>query len=71
MYNSKIDIRVEAARMAVALKDTTTENVVSVAKEIATFIQGDAELPEHYDSNQTLKEMMKTIWTTSLSPTPP
>lgn len=36
----------EAVRMALQLKGTTTENIVKTAKKIEAYILADADLPE-------------------------
>jgi len=44
--SSMIDVRIEAMRIAIQLKDITAENIVMVAKEIEEYIISEAELPE-------------------------
>lgn len=63
MYNSKLEVRAEAARLAIALEDVTAETVVSVAKEIEKYIIGDVNLPEVYNPNEASEKMME-FWKT-------
>lgn len=56
--NSKIDVRIEAARLAVNVEGVTVDNVIAMSERIANFILGDSELPEAYDTNAYLKELM-------------
>ena len=59
--NSKIDVRIESVRFAVTVEGVTPENVISVAKEIETYILGDATLPELYDPNSYLKQVSELL----------
>lgn len=59
--NSKFELRIEAARLAVNVEGVTPENVISVAKEIETYILGESVLPEQYDANDNLKKMSELI----------
>lgn len=59
--NSKFDLRIEAVRLAVNVEGVTPENVISVAKEIETYILGEVTLPEQYDPNDNLKKMSEII----------
>jgi len=43
---SMIDVRMEAVRIAIQLKDVTADNVIAIAREIERYIIADAELPE-------------------------
>lgn len=43
---SKLEVRMEAARLAVMVKCITESDIIEVSKRIADFIIGDAELPE-------------------------
>jgi len=43
---SMIDVRMEAVRIAIQLKDVTAGNVIAVAREVERYIIADAELPE-------------------------
>lgn len=44
--HSKIDVRIEAMRMALQLKCTTVDNAIKTAKKIEAYILSDADLPE-------------------------
>lgn len=52
---SKIELRLEAARLAVQLPETTMDNFHERVYRIGLYLQGDAELPEHVDDIETLK----------------
>lgn len=43
---SKLEVRLEAARLAVMVKGITESDVIEVSNKIADFIIGDADLPE-------------------------
>lgn len=58
-YNSKLDLRSDAIRLAVALEDVTSDNVVDTAKAIEAYIAGDAKLPEVYDQAEEQRRMME------------
>lgn len=53
--NSKLELRNEAVRLAVNVKDVTSENVIEVSRKIETYILGDAELPEYFDTQKNLQ----------------
>lgn len=57
--NSKIEARIEAARLAVNVEGVTSENVVKTSEDIYNFILGGAELPDTYDTNANMKELME------------
>jgi len=59
--NSKLELRNEAVRLAVNVKDGTSENVIEVSRKIETYILGDAELPEYFDTQKNLQEMFATM----------
>ena len=66
MYqNSKLDVRLEAARLAVSLKDVTVRNVVVAARAIEKYITGDTELPEVYDPDTYMDTFRKVLEITS------
>lgn len=52
---SKIELRLEAARLAVQLPGTTMDNFHERVYRIGLYLQGDAELPEQVDDIETLK----------------
>ena len=56
--NSKIEARIEAVKLALNVEGVTSGNIIEVSGEIADFIIGSAELPDTYDSNNYLKEMV-------------
>lgn len=59
--NSKLDVRFEAAKMAVTIKGIKPENVVNVARDIESYILSGVDLPETYDNNALLKESMALL----------
>lgn len=56
--NSKLEVRIEAVKLAINTEGVTSENIVETSAAIAGFILGEAELPETYDSNSTMKELV-------------
>lgn len=63
--NSKIEARIEAIKLALNVEGVNSENIIEVSDKIAAFIIGDAELPDSYDSNAYLKEIMAKMATPS------
>ncbi|WP_307996663.1 hypothetical protein [uncultured Bacteroides sp.] len=59
--NSKLDLRLESAKLAVMVDGVTPENVISLSKEIEKYVIGEAELPESYDPNEMLKNSMEML----------
>lgn len=57
--NSKIEARIEAVKLAINVEGVTSENIMETSEAIAKFILGDSELPETFDSNSTMKELME------------
>lgn len=64
--NSKIELRIESVKLAVNVEGVTPENIIEVSDKIFAFIQGDANLPETFDSNSAMKDMIKTFGTSSI-----
>lgn len=60
-YNSKVEVRCEAVRLAALLKDVTSKNVVALSKDIEEFILDGIELPNVYDPNSYMKDMVKMV----------
>lgn len=60
MFKSKIEIREFAVKQAVALlgAGTPQKDVVEKAKEIESYITGDAELPEVYNDMEEVNGIM-------------
>lgn len=56
--NSKIEARIEAVKLALNVEGVTSENIIEVSGKIADFIVGNSELPDTYDSNGYLKDMV-------------
>lgn len=62
MYqNSKIEARCEAVRLAAAIKDVTSDNILEVSKKIEEYIVGELELPDVYDPNSYMKELVEKM----------
>lgn len=59
--NSKLDLRLEAARLAAMVDGITPERIVPTAKEIEAYVLGNAELPEAYDANELLAKSMAIL----------
>lgn len=59
--NSKIEVKIEAVKLAINVEGVTSENIVETSEAIAKFILGDAELPDTHDSNALYKEMMAKL----------
>lgn len=55
--NSKLDLRIEAVKIAVNVEGVTSENVIETAVKIEEYILGGVELPEFYDTNAQIKEI--------------
>lgn len=53
--DSKFDLRLESARLAVMVDNIRKEDVIPMAKEIEKYILGDNELPEMTDKNLMLE----------------
>lgn len=63
MFKSNIEIREFAINKAIELMGTgtPTKQVVEKAKEIETYIKGEAELPEVLDENELISTAIETI----------
>lgn len=59
--NSKIEVRIEAVKLAINVEGVTSDNIVETSEAIAKFILSDAELPDTFDSNAMMKEMMAKL----------
>ncbi|MCI9284337.1 MAG: hypothetical protein HFJ91_00675 [Muribaculaceae bacterium] len=59
--NSKIEVKIEAVKLAINVEGVTSENIVETSEAIAKFILGDAELPDTHDGNALYKEMMAKL----------
>lgn len=63
--NSKIEARIEAVKLALNVEGVTSENIIEESGKIADFIIGNSELPDIYDSNGYLKDMVEKMTATS------
>lgn len=59
--NSKIEARIEAVKLALNVEGV----IIEVSEKIADFIIGNSELPDTYDSNGYLKDMVAKMTATS------
>lgn len=62
---SKIEIRQFAIEKAVSIMGvgTSDKDVITKAKEIESYIIGDAELPEVYDETNTVNTLINNLLT--------
>lgn len=58
--NSKLELRLEAARIAAKLDDVTIENFHEAASRIEHYLLGDATLPEQDSALPELMDMLKS-----------
>lgn len=63
MFKSKIEVRQFAVEQAVKIlgAGTPDKDVVSKAKEIEAYLIGDAELPETYEDNDIVHNVMDNV----------
>ena len=62
MYmNSKLELRLEAARIAAKLDGVEPDNFLEAACRIEHYILGDAELPEQDNAMPELMGMLKSV----------
>lgn len=59
--NSKIELRIEAVKLAVNLEGVNDKNVIAISEEITRYILGDAELPEMYDPKESQDKILKMM----------
>ena len=59
--NSKIEARIEAVKLALNVEGVTSENIIEVSERIASFIIGNAELPDKDPSEDMQKRMMDMV----------
>lgn len=59
--NSKLDLRLEAAKLVIQLPETTIENFHERAYRVELYLTGDAELPEQDSTFNDLKKMMSEV----------
>ena len=64
--NSKLEIRIEAVKLALNVEGVTSESVIQTAKVIESYILGDAELPEWIDTQSQWKELSEKFLTKPL-----
>lgn len=56
--NSKLDLRLEAAKLVIQLPETTIDNVHERVHRVCLLLEGDAELPEQDGTMEELREML-------------
>lgn len=56
---SKLELRLEVAKLVMQLPGTTIDNFHERAYRIGLYLQGDAELPEHVDELGALNEYLE------------
>lgn len=56
--NSKIELRIEAVKLAANVEGVTDKNVIAVSEKIAKYILGNAELPEVYDPTESQNKIL-------------
>ncbi len=61
--NSKLEVRLEAVRLAAMTEGVSPSTVIVTAREIEEYIIGDAVLPEHYDPNATMTQLVSALQT--------
>jgi type III secretion system FlhB-like substrate exporter len=63
MFKSKIEVREYAMNKAIELMGTgtPTKQVVDKAKEIETYIKGEAELPEVLDEEKMVNTIIEAL----------
>lgn len=59
--DTKLNARIEAVRLATTVKGVTLENILEVSKGIASFIIGEANIPEANDKGDYLERLMEKM----------
>lgn len=59
--NSKVEVRNEALRIAVMLKDVDSANIIEVSEQIEKYMLGGADMQEVYDPNAYFKELTNML----------
>lgn len=52
----RINVRLEAARIAAEVEGVTTRNFTSVARRIEHYIMGSARMPEHFSEEEVVRQ---------------
>lgn len=55
--NSKLELRLEAVRLASVIEGVSTSSLIKTAKEVEKYVLGKAELPETYDPMSAIKSV--------------
>lgn len=58
---SKLELRIEAVKLAINVEGVTSENIVETSKSIAEFVLGTAELPESYNTGAFEENIMQIL----------
>lgn len=60
-FMNRVDIRIEAVKIALQIHAMDTCNVIETAKTVEDYIVGDADIPEYEDPNKILKDMVSSM----------
>lgn len=58
---AKADVRMEAVRIAATMKNVTSENIIEVSNSIASFVVGDANIPESYNQTECMSKLLDSL----------
>lgn len=58
---NRVDIRLEAVKIAIKIHAMDMSNVIETAKTVENYIVGNADIPEYEDPNKILKEMVSSM----------
>ena len=58
---NRVDIRLEAIKIAIKIHAMDTCNVVETAKIVENYIVGDADIPEYVDPNIAIKQIVESM----------
>lgn len=58
---NRVDIRIEAVKIALQIHAMDMSNVIETAKTVENYIVGNADIPEYEDPNKILKDMVTSM----------
>lgn len=58
---NRVDIRLEAIKIALQIHAMDMSNVIETAKTVENYIVGNADIPEYEDPNKILKDMVTSM----------
>lgn len=61
MYNSKLEIRLEAVRLATATSGVDRRDLINFARTIEQYVTDGIELPDVYDHNEVILGMAEKL----------